>query len=144
MELLTKLTAPECMPTRANPTDAGLDLRTSEAYVLKPLETKLFDCGVAFKIPPNYVGLVFVRSGVGKHNVSPTNCVGVIDSDYRGNVMVSLCNYSDRDYEIKQFDRIAQLVVMPIELPTITVQNWTDEAWNDTQRGTNGFGSTGT
>ena len=144
MELLTKLTAPECMPTRANITDAGLDLRTSEAYVLKPQETKLFDCGVAFKIPQNYVGLVFVRSGVGKYNVSPTNCVGVIDSDYRGNVLVSLCNYSDRDYEIKQFDRIAQLVVLPIELPTITVQSWTDEAWNDTQRGTNGFGSTGT
>lgn len=144
MELLTKLTTPECMPTRANSTDAGLDLRTAQAYTLKPMETKLFDCGVAFKIPQNYVGLVFVRSGVGKHNVSPTNCVGVIDSDYRGNVMVSLCNYSNKDYEIKQFDRIAQLVVMPITLPTVAVQSWTDGEWNDTERGTNGFGSTGT
>lgn len=132
------------MPTRANATDAGLDLRSTEAYVLKPWETKLFDCGVAFKIPQNHVGLVFVRSGVGKHNVSPTNCVGVIDTDYRGNIMVSLCNYSQKDYEIKQFDRIAQIVVLPIEVPAVVVEDWTEEQWNDTQRGNNGFGSTGT
>ena len=144
MELLTKLTVPECKPTRANPLDAGLDLRSTEAYMLKPWETKLFDCGVAFKIPPDYVGLVFVRSGVGKYNVSPTNCVGVIDSDYRGNVLVSLCNYSEQDFEIKQFDRIAQMVILPIALPTVTVQDWSEELWNDTKRGINGFGSTGT
>jgi len=144
MELLTKLTVQECRPTRANATDAGLDLRSTEAYMLKPQETKLFDCGVAFKIPANYVGLVFVRSGVGKHNVSPTNCVGVIDSDYRGNVKVSLCNYSEQDFEIKQFDRIAQLVVLPIAIPTINAQDWSEEIWNDTNRGTGGFGSTGT
>lgn len=144
MELLTKLTVEGCMPTRANPTDAGLDLRSSQYHVITPGETKLVDCGVAFKIPPNYVGLVFVRSGVGKYNVSPTNCVGVIDSDYRGNIMVSLCNYSQQDYVINQFDRIAQLVVLPIALPTVSVQAWADEYWFDTQRGGGGFGSTGT
>ncbi len=143
MELLTKLTIPECMPTRVNPFDAGLDLRSSIEYTLTPGETKLIDCGVAFKIPPSHVGLVFVRSGVGKYNVSPTNCVGVIDTDYRGNIMVSLCNYSEVDYKINQFDRIAQLVILPIALPTLTVQDWAPEVWNDTTRGINGFGSTG-
>lgn len=132
------------MPSRANLTDAGLDLRTSEAYVLKPQEVKLLDCGVAFKIPPQHVGLVFIRSGVSKNNISLSNSVGVIDSDYRGNVLVSLVNHGIQDYEIKQFDRVAQLVVLPIELATVTVQPWSDELWNDTQRGTNGFGSTGT
>lgn len=144
MELLTKLTFPECRPTRANPLDAGLDLRSSIEYTLAPGETKLIDCGAAFKIFPGHVGLVFVRSGVGKYNVSPTNCVGVIDSDYRGNILVSLCNYSQEPYVINQFDRIAQLVIIPIVLPSVTVQGWSDEQWFDTGRGSGGFGSTGT
>ena len=144
MELLTKLTVQECKPTRANPLDAGLDLRSTIAYTLQPGETKLIDCGVAFKIPGGHVGLVFVRSGVGKYNVSPTNCVGVIDSDYRGNVIVSLCNYSQEPYVINQFDRVAQLVILPILLPSVSIQAWSDDFWFDTQRGGNGFGSTGT
>lgn len=143
MELLTKLSDQNCKPTRANPTDAGLDLRSSISTVLMPGESELIDTGAAFKIPRNYVGLVFARSGMAKHNVSPANCVGVIDSEYRGNVKIMLHNYGTEPYEIKQYDRIGQLLILAIALPNILTMDWSDHIWFDTERGINGFGSTG-
>jgi dUTP pyrophosphatase len=144
MELQTKVTDIACLPNRANPTDAGLDLRSTIPYILVAGETKLFDTGVAFKIPEGFVGLVFARSGMGKHNVSPANCVGVIDSSYRGNIKINLCNYSTQDYNIERYDRIGQIVIMPIALPTLELVNMSDADWLDTERGADGFGSTGT
>ena len=97
--------------------------------------------GIAIELPgPGYVALVFARSGLGiKHGIAPANCVGVIDSDYRGEILVGLQNSGDADYVIQPADRIAQLMVLPILRPTLTVVEELDE----TERGSGGFGSTG-
>ena len=125
------------LPKRANPTDAGADLRTTEAFELFPGETKLADTGVAVKIPEGFAGFVFNRSGQGKKGIILLNSVGVIDSDYRGNIKIALKNISDDKYEINIGDRIAQLVIMPIILCDFV------DSWNDTKRSIGAFGSTG-
>jgi dUTP pyrophosphatase len=81
---------------------------------------------------------------MGKHNVSPANCVGVIDSSYRGNIKINLCNYSADRYIIERYDRIGQIVIMPIALPALELVSMSEEDWLDTDRGAGGFGSTGT
>jgi len=129
------------LPARAHPTDAGADLF---AYVgvsgaeIYPNEQKLIDTGVAVKIPVGYVGLLFNRSSQGKKGISIPHSVGVIDSDYRGNIMVLLRNNGEDPYKIATGDKIAQLVIVPIMLCGFV------DTWNDTARGTGGFGSTGT
>ena len=125
------------LPERANPTDAGADLKSSENVDIYPGEQKLIDTGVAVKIPDSYVGLVFNRSSQGKKGITIPHSVGVIDSGYRGNIKVILKNISEDPYVIKAGDRIAQLVIMPVLLPIFV------DIWNDTERGTGGFGSTG-
>ena len=97
--------------------------------------------GIAIALPSaEYVALVFARSGLGiKHGVAPANCVGVIDSDYRGEVMVGLQNSGDQDYTIQPGDRIAQLMISPV----IQAQIQMVEELDDTARGAGGFGSTG-
>lgn len=130
--------SPEFLPQRANPTDAGADLRSAEALEIYPGEQKLVDCGVAVKIPKNYAGFIFNRSSQGKRGITIPHSVGVIDSDYRGNIKVILRNLSEDPYKIEKGDRIAQLVIMPILLCNFV------DTWNDTARGTGGFGSTGT
>ena len=97
--------------------------------------------GIAIALPgPEYVALVYARSGLGiRHGVSLSNGVGVIDSDYRGEIMVGLTNLSDAPYTIHPGDRIAQLVVAPVVLPELERVEELDE----TGRGTGGFGSTG-
>ena len=97
--------------------------------------------GIAIALPSSeYVALVFARSGLGiKHGVAPANCVGVIDSDYRGEVMVGLQNSGDQDYTIQPGDRIAQLMISPV----IQAQIQMVEELDDTARGAGGFGSTG-
>ena len=88
----------------------------------------------------DYVALVFARSGLGiKHGIAPANCVGVIDSDYRGEIMVGLHNAGDTDYTIQPADRIAQLMITPVVQATVTMVDELD----DTARGAGGFGSTG-
>ena len=145
MNLKIRLTEKDLMPTRANPTDAGLDLRAAESKLIRSATPTLIDTGVSVQIPKNHVGLVFSRSGLAKHGITLANSVGVIDSDYRGNIMVSLiCNVdNDRDVFINKGDRIAQLVVVPILLPQVQVVDEDDEEWLNTARGTGGFGSTG-
>jgi dUTP pyrophosphatase len=125
------------LPQRAHPTDAGADLFALEAYEIYPGEQKLVDTGVAVKIPRGFAGFIFNRSSQGKKGITIPHSVGVIDSDYRGNLKVLLKNISEDPYVIEPGDRIAQLVVQRVELPTFR------DAWNDTQRGTGGFGSTG-
>lgn len=146
MNLKIRLKDKTLMPTRANPTDAGLDLRAAVAMLIPPFTPTLIDTGVSVQIPTNHVGLVFSRSGLAKLGVTLSNSVGVIDSDYRGNIMVSMmCNVEhDREVFIAKGDRIAQLVVVPIVLPEIQVVDEDDEEWLNTARGTGGFGSTGT
>jgi dUTP pyrophosphatase len=125
------------LPKRANASDAGADLRSTEKCELYPGETKLIDTGVAIKIPQGFGGFVFNRSGQGSKGIMLLNGVGVIDSDYRGNIKIPLKNISDNRYTIEVGDRIAQLVIMPVILCDFI------DSWNDTERGTGGFGSTG-
>lgn len=145
--MLIKLEHPACMPTRSNLTDAGLDLRCKQTITLQMGERTLVPTGVSVKIPANHVGLLFPRSSLSKQGITMTNSVGVIDSDYRGEIMASLMfngvpgNFIET--RLPAGERIVQLVVVPIVLPEVTVVDWSDEMWNDTQRGTGGFGSTG-
>jgi dUTP pyrophosphatase len=143
MKINAKLADPKLRPVRAHATDAGADLRSLEDVEIYPGEQKLVDTGVAVMIPPNFVGLVFNRSSQGKIGVQLANSVGVIDSDYRGNIKVLLKNNGEDPYIINQFEtRIAQLVIVPVLLADY-IDTHPDD-WENTQRGTGGFGSTGT
>lgn len=138
--LQCKLEAGARLPQRAHPTDAGADLHAwlpDGALEIYPGEQKLVDTGVAIKIPEGFAGFVYNRSSQGKKGISIPHSVGVIDSDYRGNIKVLLKNNSEDPYKIEHGDRIAQLVVQRVELVSFV------DVWNDTQRGTGGFGSTG-
>ena len=102
---------------------------------------KVIPTGIAIALPSaDYVALVFARSGLGiKHGVAPANCVGVIDSDYRGEIMVGLQNSGESDYTVQPSDRIAQLMITPVVQATLEMVDELD----DTARGAGGFGSTG-
>ena len=104
MKIKAKLADPKLRPIRAHATDAGADLRSMESVEIYPGEQKMVDTGVAVMIPPNFVGLVFNRSSQGKIGVQIANSVGVIDSDYRGNIKVLLKNTGDDPYTINQFE----------------------------------------
>lgn len=131
------------LPQRAHPSDAGADLFAwfeddTQEIEIRPLEQKLVDTGIAVKIPQGYAGFVYNRSSQGKKGIQIPHSVGIIDSDYRGTIKVILKNLGSDPYKITRGDRIAQLVIQKIELVTFS------DIWNDTQRGTGGFGSTGT
>ena len=96
--------------------------------------------GIAIAVPEGYGAFIFARSGLGiKHGIAPRNCVGVIDSDYRGEICVGLMNNSDEDYTVQPGDRIAQMVIC--QLPEIEL--CPAESLSDSNRGEGGFGSTG-
>jgi len=143
-ELQVRLERSELEPTRANPTDAGLDLRSKNTVHLEVGKRTLVGTGVQAKIPTGYVGLLVPRSSLSKRDIAMTNSVGIIDSDYRGEIMASLVYWgTEATGTIEQNERIVQLVVVPIALPDVLVRRQDDETWNDTQRGVGGFGSTG-
>lgn len=130
------------LPERATQGAAGLDLRacTNDETCIMPGDTALLPTGLAVALPEGSVGLVFGRSGLGiRHGIVPANAVGVIDADYRGEILVGLTNHSAEPYIIIPGDRIAQLVIVPVLTPPI------EEVMNlsDTARGDGGFGSTG-
>ena len=112
-----------------------------ESITLNAGERHLVPTGIAIALPSaEYVALVFARSGLGiKKGVCLSNGVGVIDSDYRGEIGVGLVNLGDAPYTVQPGDRIAQLMVVPVVQPTLTVVDTLD----DTERGAGGFGSTG-
>ena len=130
-------------PQRATAGSAGMDLSAciEEDIIIAPRQLVRIPTGIAIALPgPEYVALVYARSGLGiKHGVSLSNGVGVIDSDYRGEIQVGLTNLSDVPYTVQPGDRIAQLVVTPVVLPELERV----EALDDTGRGAGGFGSTG-
>ena len=149
MELKIKAVSPKIgndipLPYYATPGSAAMDLHAclEEAVTIPARGRTVIPTGIAIALPsPGYVALVFARSGLGiKHGVAPSNCVGVIDSDYRGEVMVGLQNSGDSDFTIQPGDRIAQLMVVPVVQAQVRMVDQLDE----TQRGTGGFGSTGT
>ena len=131
------------LPYYATPGSAAMDLHAClDGPVVIPAGGRsVIPTGIAIALPsPDYVALVFARSGLGiKHGVAPANCVFVIDSDYRGEVMVGLQNSGSSDFTVQPGDRIAQLMVTPVVQATIQMVDELDE----TQRGAGGFGSTG-
>lgn len=130
------------IPKRATEKSAGLDLT---AYIDEPLTVKagartLIPTGIAAALPEGCVGLVFARSSLGtKHGIALSNGVGVIDEDYRGEIHVGIFNSSREDYTIQPFERLAQLLVVPVSYPVVQEAAELDE----TARGAGGFGSTG-
>lgn len=137
-----KLTDHAQTPYRANPTDAGADLHAAlfHPLALNPGERRLIPTGIALEIPAGFVGLIHPRSGLALvHGVTVLNAPGTIDASYRGEVKVCLINHGQETHTIRPGDRIAQLVVQWVELPTFTEVDTLDT----TQRGAGGFGSTG-
>ena len=131
------------LPTYGSIDAAGADLyaNISNDETIKPHETKLIKTGVAMAIPKGLVGLVFARSGLAsKRGLAPANKVGVIDADYRGEIMVALHNHSNQDQTIEPKERIAQIAFVPYIKGNFEVVDNLEE----TVRGEGGFGSTGT
>ena len=133
----------EHLPQYATPGSAGLDLRAclDEAVVLGAGETRLIPTGIAVHIGrPDFAATILPRSGLGhKHGIVLGNLVGLIDSDYQGELMVSLWNRSSEAFEIKPMERIAQMVVLPVVQAAFEVV----DDFAQSTRGTGGFGSTG-
>jgi dUTP pyrophosphatase len=139
---IKKLNDNAVVPTYGTEYSAGADLYAciEEEITLAPGETKLIPTGIAMEIPVGYAGLIYARSGLAsKKGLAPANKVGVIDADYRGEVMVALYNQSSKEQTISPQERIAQLVVAPF----LKVEFNEVEELNDTKRGDGGFGSTG-
>lgn len=143
------------LPVRAHDSDAGADLfcwldtwannspffvhnaaTVESKLVIPPGKQMLVDTGVAMKIPVGYAGFVDVRSSQRNRGITSWG-TGIIDSEYRGNIKVVLYNGSDKHYEINKGDKIAQIVIKKVELVEFV------DMWNDSDRGTGGFGSTG-
>lgn len=130
------------VPKIATAGSAAADLYAciDEAVVIPARGSAVIPTGIAIAVPEGYGAFIFARSGLGiKHGVAPRNCVGVIDSDYRGEVCVGLMNNSDKDYTVEPKDRIAQMAIMPVMAAEYVL---CDEL-SDTERGEGGFGSTG-
>ncbi|MBQ9247488.1 MAG: dUTP diphosphatase [Ruminococcus sp.] len=140
---IKKLKKDARVPFRATPGSAGMDLYAciDEAITIAPHEIKLIPTGIAIALESaEYVAYLYARSGLAiKHGIAPANCVGVIDSDYRGEVCVGLVNQTNEPFTIEPEERIAQMVISPVVLPEIEVVDELD----DTERGVGGFGSTG-
>lgn len=144
MELKIKLLSPNAvLPQYATPGAAAMDLTAciDEPVTIAPRQLVTLPTGIAIALPSaEYVALVFARSGLGvKHGISLSNGVGVIDSDYRGEIKVGLTNLSNEPYTIQPGDRVAQLAVLPVARPQVVQADELDE----TIRGAGGFGSTG-
>lgn len=125
-------------PIREHKTDAGLDLRTPEEFVIKPNDSYIIDTGVHIELPKGYYGKLESKSGLNvKHNIV---CLGgTIDEPYRGSIVVKLYNVGEEEYHFAKGDKIVQLVIQPYLAPDI---EYTDKL-SETDRGDNGFGSTG-
>ena len=139
---IKKLNDNAVIPTYGSEFSAGADLYAlaDEPIVIAPRETVLVHTGVAMERPSGYVGLVFARSGLAtKRALAPANKVGVIDSDYRGEIMVALHNHGSEPKTVENGERIAQIVLVPYISADF---NEVDEL-SDTVRGEGGFGSTG-
>lgn len=135
-----KLSENAKLPAYGSEYAAGADLYAAEPVCIAPGETAFVHTGIAVELPAGTVGLVYARSGLAcKQDLAPANKVGVIDCDYRGEVMVALHNHGRETRSVERGDRIAQLVIAPY----YTAQFAEAEELSETVRGTGGFGSTG-
>lgn len=125
-------------PERAHSTDAGLDIRSRECKVIRGNSSEIFHTGVHVILPSNTCGLLVSKSGLNaKHNITST---GLIDEGYTGEIVVKLYNHSNDDYYVNIGDKITQLVILPVMYSKINIVTEIDCS---TERGNNGFGSTG-
>ena len=137
-----KLSKTAKTPSRGSVESAGYDLYAdvNDKVVILPHTTLKINTNIAVEIPDGYFGGIYARSGIAtKRGLRPANCVGVIDSDYRGNIVVALHNDSDESQIVEPDERIAQLIVQPylnVELKEV-------DSLSNTERGHGGFGSTG-
>ncbi|MDR2656031.1 MAG: dUTP diphosphatase [Oscillospiraceae bacterium] len=143
-KIFYKKTRPNAVvPKRASPGSAGYDLCAclESELGISPGATALVPTGISIELPSQHcVAYIFARSSLGtKKGIIPANCVGVIDSDYRGEIYVSLYNRSGQNFAVRHGDRIAQMVLSPVFTPELEAA----EALGDTERGSGGFGSTG-
>lgn len=140
---IKKLNENAKIPFRATEGSAGSDLFAciENDIIIRPDQRILIPTGIAIELDDNNCGaFLFPRSSVSfKSGVSLANCVGVVDSDYRGEIKIPLINHSDTDFIIHNGDRIAQMVIMPVIIPVFTE----NDELNNTKRGEGGFGSTG-
>ena len=139
---IKKLRENAVVPTYGSEFAAGADLYAAveESVAIAPSETKLIPTGIAMEIPVGYAGFIYARSGLAsKKGLAPANKVGVVDADYRGEVMVALHNHGTAEQTIEAGERIAQMVIAPF----ITANFIVSETLEDTVRGAGGFGSTG-
>ena len=139
---IKKLDEKAIIPTYGTEYSAGADLYClSESDVtVNPHETTLIHTGISIEIPEGYCGLIFARSGLAsKRSLAPANKVGVIDADYRGEVMVALHNHSDKPQTVAACERVAQLAIVPF----LKAEFELADELSDTVRGAGGFGSTG-
>ena len=128
------------LPEKQHDSDAGYDLYSIEDVVLKPNQIYKVKTGISIQIPNNYGGLVLPRSGLSsKHGISLINTPGLIDSGYRGELLIPLINHSSNEYTINQHERVAQLIL--IETPEVKIEVTSD--LDDSDREAKGFGSTG-
>ncbi|SOB90657.1 dUTP diphosphatase [Pseudobutyrivibrio ruminis] len=139
---ILRMTDSAKLPERGSVSAAGYDLfaDVAEDVIIAPHETKMIGTGLAMEIPEGYFGGIFARSGLSaKEGLRPANCVGVVDSDYRGEIKVALHNDGEQARVITPAEKIAQLVVVPfLSVDFNEVSNL-----SDTARGEGGFGSTG-
>lgn len=139
---IKKLHPDAVIPTYGTPFAAGADLYAcmDSSVTIEPGQTQFIHTGLAVEIPVGFAGLVYARSGLAcKKGIAPANKVGVIDADYRGEIMVALHNHSSEVVTIESRERIAQLVITPF----LTAQFEETDELGDTERGEGGFGSTG-
>ena len=130
------------MPTYGSEYAAGADMYAAidEAVTIEPDETKFIPTGLAFEIPEGYAGFIYARSGLAcKKGLAPANKVGVVDADYRGEVMVALHNHGKEAQTVEAGERIAQMIIAPF----VAVNYIFSDELDDTVRGAGGFGSTG-
>lgn len=137
LKINIKLDDDACTPTKAHDADAGFDLYTPQAFRLPAHDSVFVNLGVHFEIPQGYVGFLKSKSGLNVHH--GIMCEGVIDSGYTGSVVAKLYNYSDTDYMFYAGQKVTQIVFLPIpDVELVEVDKFTE-----TERGDNGFGSSG-
>lgn len=134
-----KLSDEKCLPTRGHPNDAGLDLRSDRQVIIRRDGHETIHTGISVEIPQDHFGLVIPRSGIGSKGFRLRNTVGIIDSDYRNEILLMSTNKGYDAIVIQQYERVAQLVIIPYNKVELEI---VDEL-EDTKRGS-GFGSSGT
>jgi dUTP pyrophosphatase len=141
MAIRIKLESPECEPYKGNRWDGGWDLRSNNPDItIEPGQKVSIYTGVSMEIPVRHVGMLLPRSGLGtKFRLGLANTAGVIDSDYRGEIVAVVVNDGDENIHINKYDRFCQLLIVPVRIDTFRIV----EHLQSTERGTDGFGSSG-